>query len=1003
MRLVFALTALLWLLAPAPAFAVMAIPAIIAAAGYTTAAYIATIVIAVGQMAYSAKQKRKQDRAARDAYNAGLQDRLATAIAADVPYRYVIGECRVGTNIVFMGVSGDKDQYQHVIAVLAHHEVQEIGEIYINGKPIGAMSLDATGDVTQGSAFFDSQEYSFYETHTGPTFTLDNDYYHGLIVFNPEAPPPTTDGPTAAAYLDATVAGDGRTVTLTGGYSGAVRIAYVGQLDLPRVRVKKHLGAPGEAADAALMAELPALWTADHVLPNQAYLYLRLDLNKHELQDGPPTIQADVKGMKLYDVRTGATTYNNNVANAIYWYLTSELCNISAAMIPLSKYQAAANVCDEPITGGLKRYEFNGTITSDQQQSQVLKQMVQAMAGGIDATTWDVFAGKYVAPVRDFQQEDIIGGISIVGNTSSADIFNGVRGQFSSPEISYVVTDFTPYQNAAYRAADGVDLYTDLDFPFSTRTQHVHNISRIITERNRNGLMVTCEVSAKAWDLSIGDRIRLHSEFWGWTTDGGKVFIVENIKRKQGAPVELVLQEDAPEIWDDADAVTIEATPNTNLPDPYEIAPITGLSCYSGTDALLLMADGTVVSRIHAQWDQAPTESVVNNGQIEVEWARIDGGAPVWQKAAVSGGDTSVYLSPVSDQYYYVVRARSVNSTLNIKSQWVHINHLVIGKTDRPGDVPWMIVEGDRISWGEVREIDLAGYTIRYHYGINTSWGDAHPLHDGVLVASPYNAVSRPQGIITLMIKAVDTTGNESASTATAQSAFGDNIVANIVEEFDFKAGGFAGTISGGTVSAGDLIADSTATMYRSDAAYFYLADSSDFFVNNFSEMTYETNVITPSAAAVGSNATLAATIAGDGQFIEYRNPSVSSDYIPWPGQITAKNIGYQFRFKTAQGATQGAISECKLVIDVPDVSEKVNSMSVAATTGTRATLSRSYAEITNVQATLQYDGGTAVSVEITDKGTISGGVVTAGPLIKCKNSSGSFVSGTVDVTIQGY
>ncbi|MDB5990674.1 MAG: hypothetical protein JWQ10_2077, partial [Herbaspirillum sp.] len=168
------------------------------------------------------------------------------------------------------------------------------------------------------------------------------------------------------------------------------------------------------------------------------------------------------------------------------------------------------------------------------------------------------------------------------------------------------------------------------------------------------------------------------------------------------------------------------------------------------------------------------------------------------------------------------------------------------------------------------------------------------------------------------------------------------------------------------------------------------------------------------------SNMTLNALLTGGAQFIEYRvsganamfstigteafyaadgtTPFYGPDgvYQPWPGQITAKNLQYQFRFSTGQGATQGTIDTCKETIDVPDVSEILNDIVIAAA-GTRLPITKHYSFIKNIQLTLQADGGTARAPIIIDKNA------TLGPLIKCVDASGTFVQGLIDAVPQGY
>ena len=122
----------------------------------------------------------------------------------------------------------------------------------------------------------------------------------------------------------------------------------------------------------------------------------------------------------------------------------------------------------------------------------------------------------------------------------------------------------------------------------------------------------------------------------------------------------------------------------------------------------------------------------------------------------------------------------------------------MIGKTAPPTDIPWFHIEGNTITWGAISDIDLAGYVIRYHYGLNRSWGDANPLHVGTLTQSPYTPDSLPQGQITLLIRALDTSDNLSANAAVIQTAFGNVLVANVVETFDFKALRYLGSYSTG-------------------------------------------------------------------------------------------------------------------------------------------------------------------------------------------------------------
>lgn len=346
--------------------------------------------------------------------------------------------------------------------------------------------------------------------------------------------------------------------------------------------------------------------------------------------------------------------------------------------------------------------------------------------------------------------------------------------------------------------------------------------------------------------------------------------------------------------------------------------------------------------------------------------------------------------------------------------------YTVVGLSSPPGDVPWFAIEGNTLSWGAVPDADLAGYLLRYHYGFNRSWGDANPLHAGLITQSPFTPDSTPQGALTLLVKAVDTSGNESGTAAVINTKFGDVIVANVVETKDFKSLSYPGTLTGGALIGGQLKADGTSVFYGAEAAdFFKQGDSLAFYVDNFNRMVYETEVFTPSAAALGSNMTLNVDASGEAVFIEYRTsganamfPTIGSDpfygddatsfygmpdvYQPWPGQVAAKNLQYQFRITTGQSAAQGVINTCNAVIDVPDKTEKINNF-VVASGGVRLPISAGFQVIENVQLTLETDGGGAVYMQILDKNP------TLGPLIACYNASGAATSGKVDAIVQGY
>jgi len=1010
--------ALLVLLLAFPALS-NAAPAIAAAAaavgGYMA---LAQIVLTIAMAVYGASQQRSAERkAARAAeqqkaeYNASLKDRTYTGVATESPYVYVYGEARVGSAIVGMFSSGDKDEFKHLVCVHAAHESEEISEVYVNGVALGP--LDGNGDVT-GGQFYKIETINGAHLYTVGTFpvTIKPNYIASTV--SVIARIQTPEGLYDTSYPEYTIV-DNVLSLVDGAAVTDYNVTYQYTLYTSMARVKKHLGTPTDPADASLMAEVPDKWKSTAVLRGFTYTVVRLNLTQAEFQGGMPTIEVKMKGKKLYDFRTATTAWSDNPVLATYDYLTSEMCGIDPADIPLSQYIAAANICDEVFPFG-KKYTLNGTVTGSQSQAQVLEQMAQSMAGSIVSTTWAIRAGKYSAPVMVLQQEDIVGSLGVTPGMSDMDTYNSVRGQYISPENTYVSTDYKPYQNAILLAADGREIWSDIDLPFTDSLQRVHNLCRIFMERNRNAYTVKGDFSLKAWKLQIGDRCTLDSPYFGWDN---KIFEVTDKKYTPNSTVELTLKEDAESIWDDADQVVADATPNTGLPNPFLIDKISSVTCQSGTDVLQLSQTGELISRILVTWPVPTEQSTVATGTIEVEWQRLE--ETTWGRISLSGDEPQVYITPVIDGGFYTVRARYVDPYFNVKSDWTYASlHQVVGKTAPPPNIVDFNISGSIITWTPVVALDLKGYIFRFQYGSNLDWNSATPLHQGIITESPYNLLTRPSGAVTIMGKAVDTSGNESLATANIFTDLGDAPIQNVVETFDLDAMSYPGVVSGGSLIAGDLLADTLDSFYGTDSQSFYTSELDSFYESStFAQMVYTTDSITVTGALAGSLMTIVAATSGVDLVIEYRFPDstpfygldgesfygadadpfyagVQGVWLPWPGQVVAVNDVYQFRVTLGAGTSQGIISQMSIVIDAPDIIDYVDDLLVSAT-GTAIPYTKVFNVIKNVQATLQSNGSGAETIEV-DK------TINLTPTIKAYNSSHVAVSGaTSDITIRGY
>lgn len=799
------------------------------------------------------------------------------------------------------------------------------------------------------------------------------------------------------------------------------------------VTVKKHLGSPTQLADADLMAAAPSKWSSDHRLRGCAYIYIKFKFSRSIFPSGLPNASAIVKGKKVYDPRSSTTVWSDNAALCPSDYLTDSTYGYGAdyaTEINEAELIASANICDESIVlsvfGTENRYTCNGVIDSSERPRDVLTGMNSAKAAATINThgKWVIKAGAYDAPTVSLDENDLRGNIKVVTRVSRNNLFNAVKGVYISAKNSYQPADFPPITNSTYETQDNNErIWRDIDLEFTNTSSTAQRIGKIELEKTRQQIRVELPCKLSALELMAGSNFNFSNARMGWTD---KVFEVENWRLEyyndeNGNPalgVLLLVRETASTIfdWNSGEETTTDPAPDTDLPDALSVDPPTGFALASGANEQLVTSDGTVVSRIKATW-AAPINAFVDHYEIEYQRTTES------ERTNVVTSNTEFFIAPVKDGDLYNVRVRVIN-TLGVRSEWEPINnYLVLGKTDKPPDIISFTIDGNVVRWSTVTVADLAGYVIRYQPGVNTSFGDAVALHRGILSDSPYEMITRPIGTTTLMIKAIDTSGNFSVNSAVIVIDLGDPLVANIIESQDDHAAGFPGTITDGTVDggSGDLEADSEVTplMWLDDNRDMWTDDLSLMWATiQYKEMTYLTD-LTPTLGATGSILTIAHTIVANTWLIEYRregasliwntNSSVSMwqsdaalmwllpDFEPWPGSIAVFNDKYNFRFITGASITQGVISELIFNIDVPDIVESFGDVAISAS-GTRLSLTKTYrTQITVVNVTLQDDGGAAVLARVIDKNKITG------PLIGCYDSSDILVAGTIDAIIEGY
>lgn len=443
--------------------------------------------------------------------------------------------------------------------------------------------------------------------------------------------------------------------------------------------------------------------------------------------------------------------------------------------------------------------------------------------------------------------------------------------------------------------------------------------------------------------------------------------------------------------------IVLEALP-TSLISTTQAAP-TGLVI---SEDLYFIAPGVVGARITASWQG-------NAAKYEMQY-RVTGGNWI----TLSGITTSsVDIQPVEPGTYEFTL--TAISTLGVRSAPVQATKEIFGKTAPPSNVVSFLLDGGKFTWPSVSDLDLAGYEIRFNYGVNTWWPTATPLHSGLITDSPYPLSARLPGVVTFLLKAVDTSGNFSTEARSIVANLGEPVVSNLVESYP-EGPLFAGEVTGASRSGGFLLADGLDSFFEPAGEPMFSPDLEDFYpAGLYGDITYVWSHL-----AAGEGTLLCeCDVIGSRYTLEYRrgdqgrmfSPSTDLMFEPadapyfgdpsgwsvWTGslELEAPEL-LQFRLVVTGGDVRGEVRALTLLLDVPDLLESFDNLPVSAV-GTRLPLTKAYRVIKNVQITVQADGGSGLTARAEDKHP------TLGPLIAVYDAAGTQVSGLVDVEIQGY
>lgn len=530
------------------------------------------------------------------------------------PRQIIYGKRRVSGVLYPVGTSGTKNEYLHVLLLVAGHEVEELGKVYFNDEEV---TLDGSGNATGKYA-----GYVRVLKHTG----------------------------TYNQTVDTSLQSDLGSGTWTNNH----RLQGIAYLYL---RFKHN---------PDLFAGVPDIYCdvkGRKVFDPRDGTQVAATYSTWKWSDNAALCLADwVRGVPTLN---GAGTLVRNYGLGA---LDDE--------IDTTALTTAANICDESITtdsGTEARYTANGVIMSSTRAGDGIDVLKSAMAGDCVYVggTWLILAGAYRTPTVTLTQSDLrapLAGVRL--KPSRKELCNMVRGVYVSPENNWQPTDFPPVKNSTYKTQDGgEDLSLDIELPFTTSPATAQRLSKIIMERSRQGISFTARCKLTALQVQVGDVILFTYDRFGWTAKPfevlGFAFTPEPDENENlYLGVDLTLKETASGVWDwaNGEETTVDLAPNTSLPNPFSVPTPSAPTLTSGSTVAIQQTDGTILNRIKVVWTAPASEYVTNGGRVWIEYKQTASSDWITWANDIRGDQTQDFILDVKVGVSYDVRLRFENS-----------------------------------------------------------------------------------------------------------------------------------------------------------------------------------------------------------------------------------------------------------------------------------------------------------------------------------------------------
>lgn len=303
--------------------------------------------------------------------------------------------------------------------------------------------------------------------------------------------------------------------------------------------LRGYLGTASQTADFILRTDAPASWTTEHRGRGICYVAAKFKFSSEKYQNGKPDLSFDVRGKKCYDPRLDPSPGTNTTNPSYIAYSTNPALiaadflmdqtlgrRVPASRIDWDLVVAAANICDENISGGSappsgtqKRYTCNVVLSTGDDPDENLAVIASAMLGTIyrSGPKWRMYAGAWSTSAFTLTQDHVVGQVKVASEIARREKWNAIRGNFLDAAQQHAQVEFPPQKSTAFIATDGKELWKEIQLPACTDVYEAERAALILLRQSRNRRTVQAEFSLAAFKVRVNETGTVTIDEIGWT------------------------------------------------------------------------------------------------------------------------------------------------------------------------------------------------------------------------------------------------------------------------------------------------------------------------------------------------------------------------------------------------------------------------------------------------------------------------------------------------------